>query len=245
MARNTPNFGLKVWDQLTDLFNHTDLAANWDKLDAHDHTTGKGLSINTAALVNSSITTPKIADANVTTAKILDSNVTSSKLAASSITPAKLAAMPGFRVYLPANVATTSGSNQLINTWRKSFDNDGILGGLTVGITNFTVNTSGYYLVHVQVNWAASATGNRIFFIESTTIDGVLGYNPIFFQSTSASATNIYHQASGMIYLGAGSVFRFQANQNSGGALNILGDPVNPIRSQGESTFMNMYYLGP
>lgn len=33
MARTTTNLALKVWDLSADLYNHTELAANWDKLD--------------------------------------------------------------------------------------------------------------------------------------------------------------------------------------------------------------------
>lgn len=35
-----------------DQFNHTELANNWDKVDAHDHSTGKGLPISAAGLAN-------------------------------------------------------------------------------------------------------------------------------------------------------------------------------------------------
>src|SRR3954451_17857595 len=64
MARNTPNFVLKVWDDLMDRFNHTELAANWDKLDAHDHTGAtKGLKITNGALVDDAVDARVINDA--------------------------------------------------------------------------------------------------------------------------------------------------------------------------------------
>lgn len=56
MARNTPNFAFKVWDLLTDRFNHTELAQNWDAVDAHDHTGGnRGLKIPRSGILPGAI----------------------------------------------------------------------------------------------------------------------------------------------------------------------------------------------
>jgi hypothetical protein len=55
MASNTLKMALKVWDSLTDPYNHNELASNWAKLDAHDHTTGKGAQLTGAALVDGTI----------------------------------------------------------------------------------------------------------------------------------------------------------------------------------------------
>jgi hypothetical protein len=81
---------LKVWDLLSDRFNHVELAANWDALDAHDHTSGKGTQIPAGGLASNSVTAAKIASDAVTTAKILDANVTGAKLASSSVDGSKI-----------------------------------------------------------------------------------------------------------------------------------------------------------
>lgn len=61
--RSTPNFLLNVWDSLMDRFNHAELASNWDKIDAHDHTGGtKGLQIPTSGIVNGAVDATKIAN---------------------------------------------------------------------------------------------------------------------------------------------------------------------------------------
>jgi microcystin-dependent protein len=112
MALTLTNMGLIEWDQPTDHFSYTDLASNWNKVDIHDHTVGKGvqiptggianlavtlqkiadLGVGTTKIANLGVTTAKIADANVTTAKIADQNVTTIKIADSNVTLAKLAA---------------------------------------------------------------------------------------------------------------------------------------------------------
>lgn len=45
MARFTDNMALAVWNLVSDLFDHSAWANNLDKLDAHNHTDGKGLQI--------------------------------------------------------------------------------------------------------------------------------------------------------------------------------------------------------
>lgn len=81
MARTTPNLGLTVWNLGTDFFSPSALAADWDALDAHDHSSTKGVQIPTAGLANLAVTTAKIADLNVTAAKLASTGVTADKLA--------------------------------------------------------------------------------------------------------------------------------------------------------------------
>lgn len=65
--RNTTHLGLKVWSNPDDPYDHNELAANWDAIDADDHSThpipGAGLqsgSVSTGKLVDGSVTRPKI-----------------------------------------------------------------------------------------------------------------------------------------------------------------------------------------
>lgn len=61
--------GLRVWNLLTDPYDHDQLADNWAKVDFHDHTPGRGTQIPTEGLFNGAVTTAKIADGGVTIAK--------------------------------------------------------------------------------------------------------------------------------------------------------------------------------
>lgn len=82
MAINTTNMILRTWDESDDNFSYTELAANWGKVDVHDHTTGKGVQVPTDGIVNLAITGPKIATGAITDAtKIVDGIVTDAKLA--------------------------------------------------------------------------------------------------------------------------------------------------------------------
>lgn len=91
MAHNTTFMGLTAWDLDSDPYNHSQLSANFDAIDAHDHTSTKGKQIPAGGLATDSITTSKILDANVTTGKLADNSVTTAKLAANSVTSAKIA----------------------------------------------------------------------------------------------------------------------------------------------------------
>lgn len=116
MAYNSTNMSLRVWDSVSDYFNHTELKSNWDKLDAHDHTSGKGLLIPTAGITDSAITTNKIAASAVTDAKISSFSITDAKLASS------------------AN-----------NVWRPVFRTSGVIApGSTT--TNYIANNAGAYI---------------------------------------------------------------------------------------------------
>lgn len=104
MARTTSNIILNVWDNTTDLFNHTQLAANWDAIAIHDHTSGHGLPIGTSAISDSSITTAKLATSAVTNIKIADGVIADGKFQS----PNNATWRPIFRVTGFLN-ATTAG----------------------------------------------------------------------------------------------------------------------------------------
>lgn len=77
----TPNMGLVTWGP-NDYFNDAVLKANWEKVDAHNHTGGGtgGTQIPTNGIQNNAITTAKIANDQVTGAKLRDASVNQAKL---------------------------------------------------------------------------------------------------------------------------------------------------------------------
>jgi hypothetical protein len=52
--------GLKLWNLLTDLYDHAQLADNWAKVDYHDHSSGKGVQIPTDGLADGAVTPAKM-----------------------------------------------------------------------------------------------------------------------------------------------------------------------------------------
>jgi hypothetical protein len=63
MALTSPKMGLRVWDQLSDPYDHSQLADNWSKVDFHDHTPGRGLQIPTEGIADGAVTGAKLAAA--------------------------------------------------------------------------------------------------------------------------------------------------------------------------------------
>lgn len=80
MAITTTNMGLVKWSELTDPYDHTQLSGNFQKIDEHDHTTGKGARLSGASLTGESIGTIQLANGSVTNIK-LAGGITTDKLA--------------------------------------------------------------------------------------------------------------------------------------------------------------------
>lgn len=104
-----PNMGLVKWEQINDRFSHDQLAANFQALDDHDHTAGKGaqipagglapLSVSATNLQDSVFTVEKIADGAVTTAKLGDGAITAGKIAGNAAIADSQLASPNNGVY--------------------------------------------------------------------------------------------------------------------------------------------------
>jgi hypothetical protein len=61
MAFTSPKMGLRIWNLLTDLYDHAQLADNWAKVDYHDHSPGKGVQVPTEGLADGAVTGAKLA----------------------------------------------------------------------------------------------------------------------------------------------------------------------------------------
>jgi hypothetical protein len=61
MPFTTPNMGLRTWPSDTDPFDSVQLAQNFDKLDFHDHSGGRGVQIPAEGLADGAITSDKLA----------------------------------------------------------------------------------------------------------------------------------------------------------------------------------------
>jgi hypothetical protein len=72
--------GLVKWDALSDSYDHTQLAGNFQAIDVHDHTEGKGVRIPSGGIEDEAIITALLDDASVTSAKLADHAVTVTKL---------------------------------------------------------------------------------------------------------------------------------------------------------------------
>lgn len=80
MPVTTPNMSLIKWTEGNDPYDHSQLASNFQKVDEHDHTIGKGHRLTGAALEDESLETAQYKNLSVTNAK-LAGGITAEKLA--------------------------------------------------------------------------------------------------------------------------------------------------------------------
>jgi hypothetical protein len=74
----------------TDIFRKEDVQTLAQAVDQHDHSSGKGLVVNTASIPAGAINGSQITDATITSAKIADGTIVAADIADASITNAKL-----------------------------------------------------------------------------------------------------------------------------------------------------------
>lgn len=171
MATTLPNMGLVSWTASTDPFSYTQLSANWSAVDAHDHSSGKGVQIPTAGIANLAVTNPKLAANAVDASKVADGTLTSAKFASS--VPIGYAAQKQGIQLIRSTAATTNGT--LTVSWESAtFQNGGTWWSIGTP-TTFTPPETGYYFVHYTANITvavASKTwkGNVYLYNGSTTV---------------------------------------------------------------------------
>ena len=168
MAISSPQMGLKIWNLLTDDYDHAELADNWAKVDQHDHTSGKGVQIPTGGIADGAITAPKIdpsalptltlADGSVVTSKIVDGAVTTSKIGTGQVTSGTIAdgTIQSGDIG-PAQITTSLLANNSVDTTK--LESDASIDG------NRAVNTN-----HMR---DGSVTTNKL----SSSLAGYVGVN--------------------------------------------------------------------
>lgn len=170
MSAVTPNMSLTKWDINTDNFSYSVLAANLDKIDVHDHASGKGKQVAVGGIAPNAVTTTTIADLNVTSGKIAngavgstqlaDSGVTTVKLNTGAVTPAKFAQVPGVRLAGDPVAVAGAGTTATLAFNAETYDYDSMHFSADAFIT---VNTAGIYLIDFETTWASipSSPGER------------------------------------------------------------------------------------
>lgn len=221
---STPNMSLTSWTDLNDAFNHEELAANWVAIDAHDHSSAKGVPVPTGGLAALAVTTAKLATGAVTSdkvasgldgAKLSDGTVGTAKLADASITSAKFASLPQCRALsgsafaIPNNTATAvqfTGTRFMAPSSMWSIAN----------ATRVVAPVAGVYQVSAMLAWASNVTGVRRLHLlhnGTTTIAG---------DSRGSTTADTLQQTSTTVYrFAANDYVEVFAFQTSGGSLNL------------------------
>lgn len=122
MPYTSPNMGLRVWNLLTDPYDHDQLADNMARIDAHDHSPGRGRTLPTEAFSDGAISSAKLG--NLATVK----------------------GIGAFRAYRNAALSLATAGVVVFDT--ETFDHSN---WFDVGNGRFTPQVAGYYRVHGQI----------------------------------------------------------------------------------------------
>lgn len=74
--RTSAKMGLRIWNLLGDPYDHEQLADNWAKVDAHDHSPGRGVLIPTEGIASEAISFPLIASSVFPTVTAVGGEIT-------------------------------------------------------------------------------------------------------------------------------------------------------------------------
>jgi hypothetical protein len=80
MSTVTTYMGLTAWTESDDPYSHVQFATNWNLVDTHDHTSGKGRQIPTGGIVDHAVTRAKLGEPCVDTTNYYDNSITAEKL---------------------------------------------------------------------------------------------------------------------------------------------------------------------
>lgn len=192
----TPNLNLTLWDQTKDGFSHSTLLSNFEIIDTHDHSPGKGARIGTASINPSAVTTNLIAPAAVTQTQMAANSVGSAQIQNGAVGPSKIAAGAVYGPAIP-NGAITSPMldpgilplGSVITWWRPSGSNALPGGGWEImdgrpwnSITN-TLGPGG----------AALASGNIPNMLNAFAIGGSLATTPGVGSTGGSNTANLAH----------------------------------------------------
>ena len=207
---------LTSWDATSDYFNHSELAANWDAIDNHDHTTGKGVKIPAGGLADNAVAGAAIADASVTASKIAAASVGSSQIIDSSVGASKISSLPGTRVYNNAAISVADSTETLLTFNNERYDTTG-LHDTSTNPGRIVASYAGVYLIVVNIEWAANATGTRSILIYLNGTTKIASQN----QVNNGASIVTRQSVSTLYYLAPTDYVTVNAYQTSGGSLNV------------------------
>lgn len=164
--RTTVKMGLASWDQPTDKYNYAQLAGNWQVVDFHDHSPGRGVPIPAAGLGAGSVTANAMASGAVGAQNLSPSLASDLGINAGANTGRGV-------TNVAASQSTSSGSPVFLSTPDQ-------VTGITLA-TNGMINI--YYLAQVEVSAGTGTIG--------LYVNGGSGWNAISFPAGNNTFTPI------------------------------------------------------
>jgi len=202
MSFTTPSMSLRVWNLLSDPYDHDQLATNWAKVDLHDHSYGRGVQIPTDGILDGAVTAAKLAPG----AASIQNN---------SVTAQKFAPLPACRVYNNVALSIPNATGVALTFNSERYDSDGMHDTVTNN-NRITCKTAGVYVITTNVEFVANGTGNRQLYIR---LNGstVIGY------VTDVPSGSVAHIANLTVpyALVVNDYLEVLVAQTSGAALNV------------------------
>lgn len=170
--RTTPKMGLFSWDQLGDNYNYAQLAQNFQTLDYHDHTGGRGTQVPAGGLAPGAV---------------LSSNIAANQIGLQHFA---LSTIQNLGLNQPGQVSqgyVSIGASQSISTSSFSYL------GTPDQIANVTINNGGLIFIAYQAMWqsSVSAAGTAAIFIGANqlTAASLAGGAPAVQQAVTTGTT--------------------------------------------------------
>lgn len=133
MAITTPNMKLNVWNSLTDVYDHSQLASNFIAIDAHDHGSNGGAQIDgSVAIKDASIPGSKMASdfsysfasGSIPGSAIASNSITNQQMTNFGVSYARLGAHPYCEMTKTSDTGFVSNTfDQILNNYDASADN--------------------------------------------------------------------------------------------------------------------------
>jgi hypothetical protein len=175
MAITTPNMKLNVWNSLTDVYDHSQLASNFIAIDSHDHGSNGGAQIDgSVAIKDASIPGSKMASdfsysfasgsipASSLATSTDSTGISYSQIKNYAVSLNKVGAAPYCEMHKTTGALSTS-YDALMTTYNTITENANFTGETAmVGDSGnsglMTVRRSGIYMVHAYLEWTAADT---------------------------------------------------------------------------------------
>lgn len=232
MATNSTNMLLRIWNALSDPFSHDELEANWNKVDTHDHSTGKGVQISTGGIADFAITSIKMDSEAVAIANL------ASDVSLRLLPPAVMVPYPGTAA--PGGWAMCDGASVLrAGAYADIF--------AVIGTTYGSVDGTHFTLPDMKGRTAVGADPGHVRLLNHELLGNYGGLERVTLTAgelpahahflTTAGGSYVFAAVNGwelVLNGGAGGTYRL-ANQNPSGATSNINQTSNPTGATGAS----------
>jgi len=213
----------------------TSVSTTTTLIDAHNHTSGKGVQVPTGGIADSAVTTAKIATDAVTTAKIADANVTTAKILDANVTQAKLGVAPISTLSLGNGINSANANTLALTASYQDFP-AGLAGSWAPTLNSRPV------LLRVSFTILNSDAGQRTVFVQLLRNATVIRHYTSLLGPDGASDLAGYRKIEDTVLDAGGSgavTYKLQARFVSGTLVNILSPGSIIMATAGLSLFQS------